>query len=244
MKYYSPNMDNKQIETIELKYLNELNWHFTNERDKIIKLLESKDIMKDQWEHIFNKKTKNSETGEMSRGAERVFGTFFPNTWLPNSTPIGSDFMFETIDSIIHIDIKTAKLDNDADHRGKVALSLNQTSYHYSTQNEEIKGSLPLFYNLSNNVKEKKLTITYMIQTVYDEKDYTICCILLICVPNGQLYSVYGDDIMDAGKNKGNSFRYRYGDQTFKLLNDNIPRYTIPFCKSKYIEERITSLKR
>ncbi len=235
-------MDNKEIEIIELRYLNEINWHFTNEMDKIIKLLQTKDIIKDHWKHIFDRKDKKSQTGEMSRGVERVFGAFFPNTWLPNSTPVGADFMFETIDSIIHVDTKTAKLDNEVDHRGKVALSLNQTSY-YLTIDDRISGNLPQFYNLPNSTVKKKLTTTYMIHTVYDEKDYTVCCIVLICVPNGQLHSVYGDDIMDRGKAKDNSFRYRYGDQTFRLLNGHIPRYTVPFCKSKEIKHKITSLK-
>jgi len=41
----------------------------------------------------------------------------------------------------------------------------------------------------------------------------------LICVPNGQLYSLYGKDIFGGGKIKRKSFRYVYSREPhFRLL--------------------------
>ncbi|MEA3432236.1 MAG: hypothetical protein U9R01_06140 [candidate division WOR-3 bacterium] len=46
-----------------------------------------------------------------------------------------------------------------------------------------------------------------------------IKALVLTCIPNGQLCSVYGRSIFGGGKTKGTSFRYVYSSEPyFKLL--------------------------
>lgn len=231
-------IDIKEIEQIESRYLDELEWNLSNEKGKIVKLLQTKDEIKDDWIDKFDRLDKKKQTGVLARGSERVLGTFFPNTWLANSSPIGSDFMFETFDAVIHIDIKTSTIKNSADHHGKVPLSKNQTSYPVNGEKKFV-ANLPTFYK-KNGVK--KVCVTYIIQIVYDDKISEIACVVLICVPNGELYDVCGgDEIMDAGKTKGQSVRYRYGNQTFRFNHKN-KRYRIIHSDSDELEKRITTL--
>lgn len=233
-------MDGVAIEQIEHKYLKEIAWYLTNEKGKIINLLRTKQVIKDDWIDKFDRIEKKTQIGEISRGSERVFASLFPNTWRPNSSPIGADFMFETVDSIIHIDIKTTRYANESDHRGKVPFGENQTSYQIG----EIKGNLPTIYTLKHNVHEQKLCVTYIIQIVYVEDSDKILCVVLVCIPNGELRSEYGDNIMDKGKTKGKSFRYKYGNQTFKLLDGDHKRYTVLYFNDEQTRDRIITLVR
>ncbi len=148
------------MEHIELKYLNEISWYLSNEKDKIINLLQTKERIRNDWKDKFDRIEKKKQTGEMARGSERVFGMLFPNTWRPNSSPIGSDFMFETVDAIIHVDMKTTRYSNKADHRGKVPIGNNQTSYSINNPKCEFKANLPTFYTIHDEREIKKMCVT------------------------------------------------------------------------------------
>ena len=199
----------KGIETIEYKYFNEIQWCLTNEKNRLLRLLDSKEEIRDSWEDAFKKASANMQPSEMAKGAERIIATFLPNNWLPNSTPIGSDFMFETFDAIVHIDIKTCNSSNRSDYVGKIPFSLNQTSYFHEADN--IYGSLPSVYSLNRESNtQTKLCVTFIIQLVYDQHTQKIERLSLVCIPNGKLHKLYGDSVMGRGKGKGSSFRYIY----------------------------------
>ena len=234
-----------EIEEIEYRYLLEIEWCLTHEQDKLLKLLETKNQIKSDWIDKFDRIDKRQQTGEMARGSERVFATLFPNTWLPNTSPIGSDLMFETIDAIVHIDIKTSKFENPADHSGKVPIGQNQTSYF--DHSAEFTGNLPNVYTFErSDSEEKKVCVTYVIQVVYFEDSQKILCVVLVCIPNGDLYIVYGDEVMDRGKTKGTSARYRYGDQYFKKLIDTPNRFVTVYENSNFMDSvnEVITLKR
>lgn len=221
---YTPKQ--KQIEAFEWRYLKQVEWCLTNEKDKLIKLLRTKEEIACHWKTLFNRVDKKQQSGTMARGAERVLASLFPNTWRPNSTPIGSDFMFETVDAMIHIDIKTAKYENAADHSGKIPIGLNQTSYY--DENSGFRGNLPTRYTIRrDDQNQSKLCITYAIQIVFFEKNQEIICVVLVCIPNGELHPLYHDNVVDKGKSKGKSIRYRYGDQLFGALAGKKERYSI-----------------
>jgi len=93
-----------------------------------------------------------------------VLLTFFASILrFPNSSPLGSDLMFELPDAFIHIEIKTALIDNPADYKGKINIAINQTSYG-------IKGlftpNLPQYYNPKGDIK--KVCLTYIIQIIHE----------------------------------------------------------------------------
>jgi len=59
---------------------------------------------------------------------------------------------FETHKAFVHIDIKTAKLNNESDYLGKVPISENQTSY--KSPKQRFNSNLPSFYNKGNLEKK------------------------------------------------------------------------------------------
>ncbi|MEA1965147.1 MAG: hypothetical protein U9O41_08535, partial [Candidatus Aerophobetes bacterium] len=131
----------------------------------------------------------------------------------------GSDLMFELQDAFIHIEIKTALIDNPADYKGKINIAINQTSYG-------IKGlftpNLPQYYNPKGDTK--KVCLTYIIQIIHEHAKPNIKALKLVCIPNGQLHLHYGKSIFKSGKSgyaKGKDFRYSYSQEPyFKLLTE------------------------
>jgi len=65
-----------------------------------------------------------------------------------------------------------------------------------------------------------------MLQIVYEAENYDIIGIQLISFPNGQLYRIYGDVIVDKGKaGKTWSMRYVYkSNHTFDALDEKSTR--------------------
>jgi hypothetical protein len=100
--------------------------------------------------------------------------------------PIGysSDLSFESEDAIIHIDVKTANLNNPSDFKDTIPLGYNQTSYHaklplgergksfYLENGKEpfkVYPNLPVEYVING---KKKITLTYALLFIYpDYKD-------------------------------------------------------------------------
>jgi len=132
--------------------------------------------------------------------------------WTPNSSPIGSDMFFEAHNAFVHIDVKTANFKNTSDYLGKVAIGRNQTSYDAEKTatglNTRVNPNLPQYYH--RGTEKEKPCLTFTIQVIHDAKTLDIIAILLICVPNGQLYGVYGNRIVGGGKSKDESMRYEY----------------------------------
>lgn len=222
-----------KIEEIEYHYFEEIKFMLEQDKDKMLKGLASKEEIKGDREGIFFKNNGSKKNSDFARGAERIYYWLFNQLGKPNSSPIGSDMMFETWNSYIHIDIKTAKKSNPSDFKGKVNVGENQTSYKDSSFNS----NLPNFYN--NMVqKVKKICLTYIILVVYDDKTLEIVSILLISIPNGELNKVYNKSIVSAGKGFGKSFRFKYKCY-FNLLENNKLRYSFIYLNDKIREEEI-----
>ncbi len=209
---------NEALEQLEKEYFDQIFYYLSYNNERMIEALESKESIKSDWWDRFTKISDQKQQSELARGAERIFYWLLTTLWMPNSAPIGSDLFFESYNAFIHIDVKTAKSDNDADFKGKVAFGKNQTSYNPDRIGGE--PNLPQYYTLDNNTK--KPCLTYILQIIHDAETYGIIAILLISIPNGQLHSIYGESIVGKGKNKKTwSMRYLYKNNfTFNTVND------------------------
>lgn len=232
-------MDLKEIEFWENHYLNQIEYDLKQDLEKMLQGLKSKDKIKDDWFHIFNAVDKKRQNSDFARGAERIYYWLFNQFGTPNSSPIGSDMMFELYNAFVHIDVKTAKLDNPSDYKGKIPVGENQTSYR--PDGYEYTVHLPTEYSY-----QEKICLTYFINIIYDisHENIEIKAIILISVPNGKLSKVYGSDIVDAGKtgSKGKGFRYRYSAKPyFELLEEKPKRVRILYV-SEDIKDKINEL--
>ena len=78
-----------------------------------------------------------------------------------------------------------------------------------------------------NNNITSKICLTYFITILYDEVNLDIYNLSVICVPNGNLYSIYGNDVYSAGKNPGKA-RFSFSKcSEFKMLPSNPKRIKI-----------------
>ena len=153
--------------------------------------------------NIFKKTAREeyNKSSELDIGTERVlydlFGQYRP--FSVNSCPIGSDLMFETPDAYIHIEIKTATEGNNADFGGKIQIAQNQTSYSVEKKNDgqdyPFRASLPIIY--SNG----KICLTYVIQTIHNNREEEPKIISLFSIPNGSLLDTY-KNCVNSGKHK------------------------------------------
>jgi hypothetical protein len=199
--------EEKNIEIIEEDILNQIYFTLSQDLEKMLNGLNSKNKIKNDWINAFNRIDKKKQTSDFARGAERIYFWLFNQFGIPNSAPIGADMFFETYKAYVHIDIKSAKLTNKSDYKGKIPISENQTSYHSRTK--KFNTNLP-FYYLTDNTK--KPCLTYVINVIYDDTDDDFCIksVYIISIPNGILYNIYKDEIIGQGKTKGKSFRFIY----------------------------------
>ena len=140
--------------------------------DKMMDGLRSKDKIKYDWIKAFDRIDKQRKNSDFARGAERIYFWLFNQFGKPNSSPIGADMFFETHDAFVHIDIKTAKLDNPSDYKGKIPLSENQTNY--KSKNKNFNCNLPTFYNKEKS--DEKICLTYIINIIYGNKKSDNAC--------------------------------------------------------------------
>lgn len=161
-----------EIEFWEKFYLDHISFMLLQDKNKMIRAIKSKDDIKEDWIHI---KFKSSD---VARGAERIYHWLLSQLGIPNSTPIGSDILFETSNVLIYIDIKTSsywtiskgkKRGNTGDFVGKVSIGGNQTSYQYVEKKDDKKiihtANLPTKYKSKN-----KLCLTYIINLFMKEQ--------------------------------------------------------------------------
>jgi len=213
-----------EIEFWENHYLNQIEFTLTQDKEKMLNGLKSKDKIKEDWINAFLKSAE--QNSDFARGAERIYYWLFNQFGIPNSSPIGADMFFETYNAFVHIDIKTAKLDNESDYKGRIPIGGNQTSY--KSKKHEFEVNLPTVYTYEN-----KLCLTYFINIIYDltlDDNIGIKAILLIAVPNGELYEIYGEEIIGSGKSgyEGKGFRYKYSKKPkFELLTGKPSRIRI-----------------
>jgi hypothetical protein len=231
-------MDLKEIEFWEHHYLSQIEFTLTQDLSKMIEGLNSKDKIKEDWIEHFKRIDKQRQNSDFARGAERIYFWLFNQFGIPNSSPIGADLFFETYNAFVHIDIKTAKYDNPSDYKGKVPIGENQTSYKID---KKYNVNLPAIYKYEN-----KICLTYVLNIVYDDSqpELQIKTIILVSVPNGKLKSIYGKDIIGAGKSKGKSFRFEYKNKPyFELLENKSLRVKVIFRADDVDIKDITTLE-
>jgi len=225
------------LESLEKTYFESIYYSLVENREKMIRGLASKDTIRKDWEDKFFKTSKQKQVSELAAGAERIFYSLLPSMWKPNSAPIGSDLFFESTDAFIHIDVKTATKKNTSDYKGKVTIGRNQTSYDskqtHTGKPTAVNPNLPQYYNKDSD--KEKPCLTYTIQMIHDPKSLGIIAILLVSIPNGQLYNIYGNKIVGAGKNKDLSMRYEYKNNfTFDTLPSRPHRVKFIYFSDKY----------
>ncbi|MEO0151464.1 MAG: hypothetical protein ABIL52_05660 [candidate division WOR-3 bacterium] len=78
-------------------------------------------ILNDWYKSFIKTARKGYKASDLDTGAERILHHFFsPIFRFPNSSPVGSDLMFEVPDAFIHIEVKTALIENPADYKPRI----------------------------------------------------------------------------------------------------------------------------
>jgi hypothetical protein len=240
-------LDDFELEKKEKQYFDLIALHLKQDLNALIDGLNSRIKILNEWYNNFIKTArKGYKASDLDTGAERIFHHFFASILrFPNSSPVGSDLMFELPDALMHVEIKTALIDNPADYRGKINIGLNQTSYGVD---KIFSPNLPHYYQTSP--KTEKACLTYIIQIVHEHAKPNIKSLELVCIPNGQLYLHYGKNIFKSGKGgytKAKDFRYNYSAEPyFKLLSERykekIFRIEIIYLAKGIKQEDITNL--
>ncbi len=237
----------KKIESLEHRYLEEF-YHFLKfvER-RMLKGFDTKEKIREDWIHKWNPDGEGKGISSFATGAERIVYALFNAHGFgqPNSSPVGSDLFFETDDAFIHIDLKTVQTKNIGDFSNDIFVGDNQNSYlgDISLRGEKIRkysgAALPIVYSNSGNPKP---CLTYFITILYDETDLDILNINLLCMPNGALHSVYGSDVLKAGKNPG-KIRYNFSKAPiFHLLDKKPSRIKVVYFNNKMSQDHIKKL--
>lgn len=232
-------LKNIEIEFWEYHYFKAIDFLLSQDLEKMILGLKSKDKIKGDWIEVFNHVDKKRQNSDFARGAERIYFWLFNQFGSPNSSPIGADLMFETHNAFVHINIKTAKKGNPSDYKGKIPIGENQTSYRSSHCN----ANLP--YNYNQGKENEKLCLTYALNIIYDDEseDFKILAVILVSIPNGKLKRKYKEKIIGRGKNKGKSFRYEYKNSPFyEYLPDKPSRVRALYIDSSIDEKSVTTL--
>lgn len=240
----------KEIEFWESHYLEQMTFMLLKDKNKMINALNSKDDIKEDWIKIFNKKSCY-----IDRGAERIYFWLLNNLGIPNSTPIGSDLLYETSNAFIHIDVKTSsyffydkktqkKKINSGDFKGVVSINHNQGLYQHSNE----KGVLLSLNTHTSDQSNRKICLTYIIQLIYNKTNVGKLItygLLFISIPNSNLRDIYKNDISGGSENR--SYKYFYKrNPYFQLLDNQSYRIRILYlskdfenCEDKLIGFRI-----
>lgn len=211
------NKNKQMIEFWENEYLKQIYYLLKIDKEKMLSGFDTKEDIRADWEQFLG-----AETSDFATGSERIFYWLFSQFGIPNSSPIGSDMFFETYNAYVHIDIKTVTLANIGDFRRNIFVGDNQNSYMGNINvkgkpSRPYKGNLPTFYTKRDG--EKKICLTYFIVILYNEANLDIQTISIMCMPNGELHSIYGDKVISAGKNPG-KIRFNYTKvKEFELLD-------------------------
>jgi len=232
----------KEIEEIELKYLNKF-YHFLKfAEDEIMIGFKTKEKIKDDWYGLYS-----SGISDFAVGAERIIYSLLNGKGIgqPNSSPVGADLFFEVQDAYIHIDLKTVEADNNiGDYIRNIFVGTNQNSYKSEIKRangtsfnpiRKYKPSLPTFYNRGKN--NEKICLTYFITVLYSKEHLDILNINIISMPNGELEVHYKNRPLSAGKNIDKT-RFNFQEvNKFELLENKPSRVKVVyFNKNMNIE--------
>jgi len=244
----------KHIEELEYTYLDRLDKAIRNNINDIIDVFKRRFMLYNHW--IEYLKTEKKRLTDLGIGAERVFWSMVPRVfgiWRPVALFIGSNIFIEVQDAFINVDVKTVYVDNLRDYRGLVEVGEDQTSYPMKKRYgalQEFRPKIKPYYDVDTG---RKYSLTYFIQVIYEKPEIIMerkldrapIAILLISMPNGLLYDVYGDKIVkhpksyvtDEGKRiRPANYRYFYSEEPcYKLLQSSKPcsyRVRLYFNKS------------
>lgn len=251
------------IEKLEYYYLTQLDDLIHSNIQEIVSLFARRFKLYNYWKDFLN--TGLKRLTDLGIGAERVFWKIIANsfpTWNPVPLLIGSNLFFETNDAFVHIDIKSVYVDNLRDYEGLVEVGDAQTSYPMKNKweaQQEFMPKLQPTYIINNQVK---YSLTYFIQIIYEKPEEIISknldpgpvALVLISLPNGNLYDVYGEDIVKypksyIRKNKQRirpaNYRYYYSEKPCYICLQSIPELTCTYrvrvyFNKKYINHKVS----
>lgn len=219
--------DLEEIEKIEKKYFLEILEVLTKNKKELVERFNSHLEIKRETQRISYKKNL------VDAGTERVLMSILcrekPN-WDINSSPISADLLFELPDALINIDAKTYK--NKQKEENKVNLRKNQTSYgdsiYFTSKRTDTKLTwMPALRTTYNHNKYGEIPcLTYVVKFIYSNNEQRLLEVQLINIPNGQLISIYGENILGRGKSS---------------LDVGKPVSDIRFVISKFSNPKLTS---
>jgi hypothetical protein len=235
-------MTNKEIEQVELKYLNKF-YHFMKfTEDEMMIGFATKEKIKSDWIGKYD-----SKISDFAVGAERIIYSLFNGKGIgqPNSCPVGADMFFEVDDAYIHIDLKTVEADgNIGDYIRNIFIGTNQNSYkgYMDITRGVDKGTerlyepaLPSFYN--SHTENPKICLSYFITVLYAKENLDILNINISCMPNGELESHYKKRVLSAGKLIDKA-RFNFTKvPTFELLEKNPSRLKVVYFNENMKDE-------
>src|SRR5699024_300848 len=218
-------MNNREIEELELKYLNKYYYFLKFAEDEMFQGFRTKEEIKNDWIGLYGSNTGEG-ISDFAVGAERIVYSLLNGKGIgqPNSSPVGSDMFFEVEDAFIHIDLKTVNLKNIGDFTNSIFIGENQNSY----KADIIK---------KNGTYREKVCLTYFITIIYNKDDLTNKVISIDSMPNGQLESHYKSRPLSAGKNHGKA-RFHIGEvNKFELLPGEPSRIKVVYFDQNMDEE-------
>ncbi len=191
-------LTNDKLINLEKKYFNILSDLLSRSIGQIIAQIYS--------QNSITGATVGGVTNVIESAVENVIEALIANQlhWNICSLPVSADSCFECGDAIVHIDAKTV-VDTDNDSKNnKVNVEAAQTTYvkgnilTVSGRNWEPKLNLYENHNMFGTIPN----LTYIVKVVYSN-EHLVEKIKLISLPHGQLESIFGTDILQAGKSTG-----------------------------------------
>jgi hypothetical protein len=198
-----------ELEKLEKKYLDKYFHFLMYAKDALFDGFNTANDIRDQWTDKWN--------AGFDKGAERIVYSFFNTQGFGkhDSTPVASDLFFQTTDAFIHIDLKTVASTNIGDGNTKHDIEQNQSSYPSS----HFVPNLPFYYTVNGITKP---CLTYFIVIIYEKDNFSVPCMYISCMPNGSLSKIYGERIVQRGKNYGKNARYAWEiNSDFEFLPKN-----------------------
>ncbi len=239
-------MTSQEIELLEQKYLNKYYYFLKFAEDELLQGFQTMFKIKgdwiDKWEP--DKQKGGKGISSFATGAERIVYSLLNGKGIgePNSAPVGSDLFFEVGDAFIHIDLKTVQTRNIGDYTTDIFIGNNQNSYNGKLMVRRIEktydfAALPHYYTINKTIK--KPCLTYFITILYEEKTLGILNLNILSMPNGALSGVYGNDVLNAGKE-----RKRKPDDSFFETHRETVRFNFNKCNEfRKLDENKSRIK-
>lgn len=190
-------------------------------------------------QNLFENLAENEKNNVIDTAVENIVEGVISRSldWNTCSMPIKSDSCYECGDAIIHIDAKTIKITDEDARKNKLNVEKAQTTYDSSNErmvsNKKWKPNLNFYekhgyYGIIPN-------LTYFIKVIYSS-DNLVESISLISIPHGQLYEIFTDNILNAGKDLESSDRNKR--KNIRFLINKIIEFNGQSWRSELIFER------